>query len=159
MKGFVLDICVKGEIIKLRFVLQLNLTFWEYRTRFDSKHFFFFCIIVFEVTHIWHSQKITNTWSSPFHDPQKWTIDLMFKLMKSANTWQYLRTSLPTSLLCRHYKYMFPFWLFEVWSVTCLNANEILNFMKIQSNYQRNQALVSNYSSYFLNNFLVSLCQ
>ena len=69
----------------------------------------------------------------------------MFKIMKSANTWQFLRTSLPAPRLCRHHKCMFLFWLFKVWSVTCLNANEILNFMKIQSsyllsNYQRNQA-------------------
>ena len=58
---------------------------------------------------------------------------------------------------------MFPFWFFKVWSVTCLNANEISNFMKIQSSYllssyQRSQAYISNYISYFLN-VLVSLCQ
>ena len=130
---------------------------------FDSKHLFF-CIIVFEVTHIWRPRKMTNKWPSHFHHPQKWTIDLMFKIMESENTWQFLRTTLPAPLLCRHHKCMFPFWLFKVWSVTCLNANEILNFMKIQSSYllssyQRNQALISNYISYFLNNFLVSLCQ
>ena len=105
---------------------------------------FFRIIIVFDVTHIWRPQKMTNTWPSHFHQPQKWTIDLMFKIMKSADTWQFLRTSLPTPLLCRH-KCIFLFWFFKVWSVTCLNANEILNFMKIQSsyllsNYQRNQA-------------------
>ena len=41
----------------------------------------------------------------------------------------------PTPLLCGRHKCMFPFWFFKVWSVTCLNANEILNFMKIQSSY------------------------
>ena len=112
--------------------------------------FVFFCIIiVFEVTHIWRPQKMTNKWPSHFHHPQKWTIDLL-KIMEFANTWQFLRSPspphpLPPALLCRHHKCMFPFWLFKVWSVTCLNANEILNFMKIQSsyllsNYQRNQA-------------------
>ena len=127
--------------------------------------FVFFCIIiVFEVTHIWRPQKMTNTWPSHFHHPQKWTIDLMFKIMKSANTWQFLRTPLPTLVLCRHHKCMFSFWFLKVWSVACLNANEILNFMKTQSSYlllsyQRNQALISNYISSFLNNFLVSLCQ
>ena len=45
------EIYVKGEMIKLQFVLKLNLKFREYRTRFDSKHLFF-CIIVFEFTHI-----------------------------------------------------------------------------------------------------------
>ena len=55
--------------------------------------FVFFCIIiVFEVTHIWRPQKMTNKWPSHFHHPQKWTIDLMFKIMKSTNTWQFLRT-------------------------------------------------------------------
>ena len=75
-----------------------------------------------------------------------------------------MRAPLPTLLLCRHHKCMFPFWFFNFFSVTCLNANEILNFMKVQSsyllsNYQRNQAYVSNYNSHFLNNFLGSLCQ
>ena len=143
-----MEIYVKGEMIKLRFVLKLNLKFREYRTRFDSKHLFF-CIIVFEVTHLWRPQKMTNKWPSHFHHPQKWTIDLL-KIMEFANTWQFLRSPspphpLPPALLCRHHKCMFPFWLFKVWSVTCLNANEILNFMKIQSsyllsNYQGNQA-------------------
>ena len=92
---------------------------------------------------------MTNKWPSHFHHPQKWTIDLL-KIMEFANTWQFLRSPspphpLPPALLCRHHKCMFPFWLFKVWSVTCLNANEILNFMKIQSSYllssyQRNQA-------------------
>ena len=124
----------------------------------------FFCIIVFEVSHLWRPQKMTNKWPSHFHHTQKWTIDLRFKIMESANKWQFLRTSLPTLLLCRHHKCMFPFWFLKVWSVTCLNGNEILNFIKIRSSYllpsyQRNQALISNYIGYFLNNFLVSLCQ
>ena len=65
--------------------------------------------------------------------------------MKSAITGQFLRTPLSTPLLCKHHKCVFLSWFFEAWSVTCLNANEILNFMKIQSSYllsdyQRNQA-------------------
>ena len=76
---------------------------------------------------------------------KKWAIDLLFKIMKSTNTWQLLRTPLSSPLLCRLHKCMFSFCFFKVWSVTCLNANEILNFMKIQSSYllssyQRNQA-------------------
>ena len=119
--------------------LIIKLKFWEYWTRFDSKQFFLDIIIVFEVTHLWHPQKMANKWPSHFHHPQKLAIDL------SANTWQILRTPLFTPLLSRHRKCMFPFWLFKVWSVTCLNANEILNFIKIQSSYllssyQRNQA-------------------
>ena len=56
MRGVVLDICDKGEIVKL--CLMIKLKFWEYKTRFDSKHFFFFyIIIVFEVTHLWRPQK------------------------------------------------------------------------------------------------------
>ena len=129
-------------------------------TRFDSKHLgFFWIIIVFEVTHLWRPQKMTNKWPSYFNHLQKWTIDLIFEIMESANTWRFLRNPLSTPVLCRHHKCMFPFWFFKVGSVTCLNANEILNFMKIQSSFQRNQDLISNYISYFLNNFLVSLCQ
>ena len=81
------------------------------------------------------------------------------QIMESANTWQILRTPFPRPFFCRHHKCKFPFWFFKGWSVACLTANEILNFMKIQSSYQRNQALISNYISYFLNNILVSLCQ
>ena len=82
--------------------------------------------------------------------------------MESGNTWQISRTHTP--LLCGRHKCMFPFYFFKVWSVTCLNAYEILNFMEIQSSYlllsyQRNKAYISHYISYFLNNFLVSLCQ
>ena len=118
---------------------------------------FFNIIIDFEVTHFRCPQKMTNKWSSHFHQPQKWTIDLMFKIMESTNTWQFLRTplpTLPTAPLCRHHTCMFLFWFFKVRSVTCLNANEILNFMKIQStyflsSYQRSQAHISNYIGYF----------
>ena len=119
---------------------------------------FFYIAIVFKVTHLWRPQKMTNKWPSHFNHFQKWTIDLLFKIMESANTWQILRTPLFTPLLCRHQKCMFPFWFFKVCSVTCLNANEILSFMKIQTNYllssfQRNQTYISNFISYFLNNF------
>ena len=109
---------------------------------------FFNIIIVFEVTHLRRPQKMTNKWPSHFQQPQKWIIDLMFIIMESTNTWQFLRIplpTLPTAPLCRHHTCKFLFWFFKVWSVTCLNANEILNFMKIQSSYllssyQRNQA-------------------
>ena len=108
------------------------------------------------------STKVTNKWPSHLHHPQKWIIDLLLKIMESTNTWQILRIPLPTSLLCRHHKCMFPFCFFKVWSVTCLNTNETSNFMKIQwsyllSSYQENQA--SLYFQLFLNIFLISLCQ
>ena len=61
---------------------------------FWSQTFAFFCFIVFEVTHILCPQKMTNKWPSHFHHPQNWTIDLMFKIMKSTNTWQFLRAPL-----------------------------------------------------------------
>ena len=73
---------------------------------------FFLDIIVFEVTHLWHPQKVANKWRSHFHHPQKLAIDILFKIMESANAWQILRTPLTTSLLCRHHKCMFPFWVF-----------------------------------------------
>ena len=111
--------------------------------RFDSKHFLLYIIFVFDITHLWHPQKMANKWLSHFHHPQKWTIHLLFKIMESANTRQILRTKLPIPLLCRHHKCMFHFWFFKIWAVTCLNANEILNFMKIsqvifcKENYNR----------------------
>ena len=92
--------------------------------------FFLDIIIVFEVTNIWHPQKMASKWPSQFNHPQKLAIDLFFKIMESGNTWQILRTPLLTPLLCRH-KCMFAFRFFKVWSVTCLNVNEIFNFMKI----------------------------
>ena len=92
-------------------------------------------IFVFEVTHFITSTKNGRKWPSHFHLPQKWVIDLLFKIMESANTCQILRTPLPAPLLCRHHKCMFLFWFFKVWSVTCLNANGILDFVKIQSSY------------------------
>ena len=94
---------------------------------------------------IYDLYKMDNKWPSHFHHPQKWSINLLFKIMESENTWQILRTPLPTPLLCRQHKCMLPFWFFKVWSVTYLIENEILNFVKIQSSYlpssyQRNQA-------------------
>ena len=54
--------------------------------------FFLDIIIVFEVTHLWHPQKMDDKWPSHFYYPQKLAIDLLFKIMESANTWQILRT-------------------------------------------------------------------
>ena len=144
MRGVVLDICDKGEMISYHMsynwikILGISDAFW-------FKTFFLKILLVFEVTHLWHPPNMANKWPSHFHHPQKLAIDLLFKIMESVNTWQILRIPLPTPLLCRHHKCMFPFWFFKVWSVTCLNANEILNFMKIQSSYllssyERNQA-------------------
>ena len=103
---------------------------------------------------------MANKWPSHFHHPQKWTIDLLFKIMESENTWQILRNPLPTPLLCRYHKCMFPFWFFKVWSVTCLNANEILVWILWKFSQvifcpgikETKEAYISNYISYFLNN-------
>ena len=103
---------------------------------------------------------MANKWPSHFHHPQKWTIDLLFKIMESENTWQILRTPLPTPLLCRYHKCMFPFSFFKVWSVTCLNANEILVWILWKFSQvifcpgikETKEAYISNYISYFLNN-------
>ena len=120
---------------KLPYVLELNKNFWNIG-RVLILNIFLNIIIVFEVTHLWHPPKMANKWPSHFHHPQKLAIDLLFKIMESANTWQILRIPpLPTPLLFRHDKCMFLFWFFKVWSVTCLNANEILTFIKIQSSY------------------------
>ena len=137
-----------------------QLKLWEYWTRLWRPG-------VYGVTHLWRPQNMANKWPSLFQHPQKWAIDLLFKIMESENTWQILRNPLPTPLLCRYHKCMFPFWFFKVWSVTCLNANEILvwilwKFSQVifcQAINKTKQAYISNYISYFLNNFLVSLCQ
>ena len=112
-------------------------------------------------------KKMANKWPSHFHKPQKWTIDLLFKIMESKNTWQILRNPLPTPLLYRYHKCMFPFWFFKIWSVTCLNTNGILililwkfsQFIFCQAIKETKQVYISYYISYFLNNFLVTLCQ
>ena len=143
MKGAALEICDKDEMISHRMsynwmkILGILDAFW-----FQT---FFLDITVFKITHLWHPQKMANKWPSHFYHPQKLVIDLLLKIMESANTWQILRTPFTNRLLCRHHKCMFPFWFFKLWSITCLNANEILNFMEIQSSYllpsyQRNQA-------------------
>ena len=103
---------------------------------------------------------MANKWPSHFHHPQKWTIDLLFKITESENTWKILRNPLPTHLLCRYHKCMFPFWFFKVWSVTCLNANEILVWILWKFSQviccpgikETKEAYISNYISYFLNN-------
>ena len=51
------------------------------------------------------------------------------KTAESPQTWQISITLY--SLFCGRRKCMFPFSFFKVWSIKCLNANEILNFVKI----------------------------
>ena len=122
---------------------------------------FFDIIIVFEVTHLWHPHKTINKWPPQFHHLQKWNL-----LIKKSGIRKHLaifKNSKHTPFLYGRHKCMFPFWFFKIWSITCLNANEVLNFMKIQSDYllltyQRNQAYFSHYISYFLKNLLI-LCQ
>ena len=145
--------------------LIIKLKFWEYRTHFDSKHLFFsyyYCLWCHPFT---ASTKNDLQMNFPLPPSAKRNNRyLLFKIMESENTCQILRTPLPTPTLLWRHKCTFPFSFFKVWSVTCLNANEMLNFMKIQSSYvlssyQRNQAYISNYISYFLINFFVILCQ
>ena len=122
---------------------------------------FVFCvIIVFEVTHIWRSQKMTNTWPSHFHHPQKWTIDLMFKIMKSANTWQFLRTPFSTPFCVEIINVCFfsGFWRFGLSHVWMQMKFWILwKFSQVifcQTVKETKQAYIFNYVSYFLNNFV-----
>ena len=124
---------------------------------------FFFCIIiVFEVTHIWRPQKMTNKWPSHFHHPQKWTIDLMFKIMKSANTWQFLRTPFSTPFCVEIINVCFfsGFWRFGLSHVWMQMKFWILwKFSQVifcQTVKETKQAYIFNYVSYFLNNFLLS---
>ena len=65
-------------------------------------------------------------------------------------------------LLRKRHKCISPFWFFKNWVVTCLNADEILNFIEIQSRYlllsnQSNEDYVFHYISYFLNNFSIDI--
>ena len=146
-------------IIKFK-TLGISDVFW-------FQTFGFFCIIiVFEVTHIWRPKKMTNTWPSHFHHLQKWTIDLVFKIMKSANRWQFLRTPLPTPLLCRHHKCMFFFCFFlkfglsHVWMQ--IKFWILWKFSQVifrQTIKETKQAYIFNYVSSFLDNFLLSLGQ
>ena len=65
MRWVVLDICDKGKIVKV--CLMIKLKFWEYQTRFESKRFFFFDIIIaFEVNHLWRPQKNDQQMTLPF---------------------------------------------------------------------------------------------
>ena len=127
----------------------------------------FFCIIiVFEVTHIWRQQKVTNTWPSHFHDLQKGTIDLMFKIMKSENTWQILRTPLPITHPHRFcldiinvcfFSGFLKFGLSHVWMQ--MKFWILWKFSQVifcQTIKETKQAYIFNYVSYFLNKFLLS---
>ena len=132
MRGVVLDICDKGEIVKL--CLMIKLKFWEYKTRFDSKHFIFF----WYYHCLWGHPFMASTKKWPTNDPPTSTI-------------RQTRAKFEEPPFCVD-KCSFTFRFFKVWSVTYLNVNEILNFMKIQSSYvlpsyQRNQAYISNYIS------------
>ena len=127
-----------------------KLKFRKYWTRFDSKHLLFFILFFLRspMTSAKNEQQMTPP---PLPLSAKWTKDLLFK-----------KNGIRKHVT--NFKCMIPFWFFKVWFVICLNANEVLNFMKIQSSYlllsyRRNQAYISYYIKYFLNNFLVSLCQ
>ena len=107
-----------------------------------------------------HIKLSTNDPPPQFHHLQKWNL-----LIKKGGIRKHLaifKNSAHTPFLYSRHKCMFPFWFFKIWSITCLNANEVLSFMKIQSDYllltyQRNQAYFSHCISYFLKNLLI-LC-
>ena len=107
---------------------------------------FFYITIVFEVIHLWHPQKMTNKWPpSPSSTIHKNEQIYCLKRIESANTRQTSRS--PHPLVCERHKCVFPFWFFKIWPVTCLKANEILNFIKIQLSYlllsyQKNTKLI-----------------
>ena len=130
---------------------------------FQTFFFLFDIIIVFEVTHLWRPQKMTNKWPSHFHHPSKLTRDLLFKRMESANTCQILRIPLPTPLLCRH-KCMFPFslkiglsnfWMqMKFWILWKFSSQ----FLFSQA-FKKTKLIFPTTSVNLLNSFLVSLCQ
>ena len=116
--------------------------------RFQTFAFFILFFLRSPMTSNKNEQQMTPP---PLPLSAKWTKDLLFK-----------KNGIRKHVT--NFKCMIPFWFFKVWFVICLNANEVLNFMKIQSSYlllsyRRNQAYISYYIKYFLNNFLVSLCQ
>ena len=127
---------------------------------FQFQTFDFFDIIVFKVTHFWVHKK-WPTKDPPFLLPTSATINLLFEkngIRKHVKNFK--KPSIP--LLRKRHKCMSPFWFFKNWVVTCLNADEILNFIEIQSRYlllsnQSNEDYVFHYISYFLNNFSIDI--
>ena len=115
--------------------------------------------------YIWHPQKVANKWPTRFHHLQKWTTDLLFKIMESANTWQILRTPILTHVLRRHHKCMFlsgflKFGLSYVWmQMKFWISWKFSQAIFYQATKEIKQAYIFSYISYFLNKFLVSLCQ
>ena len=97
----------------------------------------------------------------PFLLPTSAIINLLFEkngIRKHVKNFK--KPSIP--LLRKCHKCMSPFWFFKNWVVTCLNADEILNFIEIQSRYlllsnQSNEDYVFHYISYFLNNFSIDI--
>ena len=127
---------------------------------------FFLDIIVFEVTHLWHPEKVANKWRSHIHHPQKLAIDLLFQIMKSANAWQILRTPLTPPLLCRHHKCMFPFWVFLClvchmseckWNFEFYENSVKLSFVKLSK--KLSEFIFPTISVTFWTIFWLSLCQ
>ena len=109
--------------------------------------------------------KVANKWPSHFHHPQKWTIDLLFKIIESANTWQISKnpSSPPFCVYIINVCFLSGFLKFGLSHVWMQMKFWILwKFSQVifcQAIKETKQAYISNYISYFLNNFLVSLCQ
>ena len=66
---------------------------------FIPKHFLYICIC------IKHIYIYIYIWPSHFHHPQKWTIELLFKIMKSTKAWPILWT--PSQPPSRYISYMY----------------------------------------------------
>ena len=108
------------------------------------------------------SQKVANKWRSHFHHPQKLARDLLFKIMESANAWQILRTPLTSPFcvdiinVCFFSVFFFKFGLSNVWmQMKFWILWKFSQVISCQAIKETKQAYISNYISYFLNNFLV----
>ena len=139
----------------------MKLKFREYRTRFDYKHLLFlhyYCLWghpFMTFLKKWPTNDLPSPSSTICKNEQIYCL----KKIESAKTWQISNISTPFCVDVINICFFSGF--FKVWSVTCLNTNEILNYMKIQSgylllSYQRNQAHISHYISCFFSNFLAS---
>ena len=128
---------------------------------------FFLDIIVFEVSHLWHPQKVANKWRSHFHHPQKLARDLLFKIMESANAWQILRTPL-TSPFCVDIINVCFFSVFFFLSLVCLMSECKWNFEFYENSVKLSPVKLSKklsklifptISVTFWTTFWLSLCQ
>ena len=128
-ENVVIVVTITGEMIKLPYILQFKWKFREYQAFFDSKHWLFLVLLLSLRSPIYdvHIEWPTNEpFTSTIHKNEQ---IYCLKRVESTNTWQILRTLHPPTPFCLD--------VINVCSpsITCLNANEILNFMKIHLSY------------------------